>query len=248
MKSASITFRIMVILAIDTTTRAGSVAIVRADAVLSAGTGPGGDAVLYDAEGDAAVTHGQRLPADIMRAVDGAGLRIDEVDLLAVAAGPGSFTGLRVGIATVQGLAMACGRRVVPVSVLEALARAGPEPARATGAWMDAQRGQVFAALYGPDGAELAGPTALTPEKTLEAWRGLASIAEVQFIGDGALRYAGLLTRAGASRLAPAPPLARVIAGIAAAAPERAVLPHAIVPIYVRRPDAELARERRADP
>jgi tRNA threonylcarbamoyladenosine biosynthesis protein TsaB len=248
MKSASITFRIMVILAIDTTTRAGSVAIVRADAVLTAGTGPGGDAVLYDAEGDAAVTHGQRLPADIMRAVDGAGLRIDEVDLFAVAAGPGSFTGLRVGIATVQGLAMAHGRRVVPVSVLEALARAGAEPGAPVGAWMDAQRGQVFGALYAPDGSALAGPTALTPEETIEAWRGLTSLADVQFIGDGALRYAEALEREGARQIAPAPPLARVIAGIAAAAPERAVLPHAIVPIYVRRPDAELARDRRAGP
>jgi tRNA threonylcarbamoyladenosine biosynthesis protein TsaB len=239
MKSASITFRIMTILAIDTTTRAGSVAIVR------------GGAVLYDAEGDGAVTHGQRLPADIMRAVDAAGLRIDEVDLFAVAAGPGSFTGLRVGIATVQGLAMAHGRRVVPVSVLEALARAGAEPGRAVGAWVDAQRGQVFAALYAPDGTVLASPTALTPDETLDAWRDLASVAplaDVQFIGDGTLRYADALERAGARRIAPAPPLARVIALIAAGGPERAVLPHAIVPVYVRRPDAELARDRRAAP
>jgi tRNA threonylcarbamoyladenosine biosynthesis protein TsaB len=248
MESASITFRIMTILAIDTTTRAGSVAIVRGDAVLRGGAVLGDDAVLYDAEGDGAVTHGQRLPGDIMRAVEGAGLRLEEVELFAVAAGPGSFTGLRVGIATVQGLAMACGRRVVPVSVLEALGRAGAGPAHPTGAWMDAQRGQVFAALYAPDGTVLAGPTALTPNETLDAWRGLASVAEIQFIGDGAVRYADDLERAGARRIAPAPPLARVIALIAAGAPQRAVLPHAIVPVYVRRPDAELARDRRAAP
>jgi tRNA threonylcarbamoyladenosine biosynthesis protein TsaB len=226
----------MTILAIDTTSRAGSLAILRAGAVL------------YDAEGDPAVTHGQRLPTDIMRAVAAAGLRIDEVELFAVAAGPGSFTGLRVGIATVQGLAMAHGRRVVAVPVLEALARAAAAPARAIGAWMDAQRGQVFAALYGPGGTVLAGPTALAPEETLDAWRGLAPVAEVQFIGDGARRHAAALERAGARHIAGAPPLARVIGEIAAAEPERAVLPHAIVPVYVRRPDAELARERRAGP
>jgi tRNA threonylcarbamoyladenosine biosynthesis protein TsaB len=226
----------MTILAIDTTTRAGSVAILR------------GDAVVYDAEGDPAITHGQRLPGDLMRAVAAAGLSIDEVERFAVAAGPGSFTGLRVGIATVQGLAMALGRRVVPVSVLEALARAGAGSASAVGAWMDAQRGQVFAALYGPDGAVLASPTAQTPEATLDAWRGLAPIAEVQFIGDGAQRHARVLERAGARLIADAPPLAPVIARIAAGMPGRAMLPHAIVPVYVRKSDAELARERRTAP
>lgn len=224
----------MVILAIDTTSRAGSVAILR------------GGTIVYEAEGDPDVTHGQRLPADIMRAAAAAGLRIDAVELFAVAAGPGSFTGLRIGIATVQGLAMAHARRVVPVPVLEALARAGAGPARMVGAWMDAQRGQVFAALYGSDGTVLASPTALTPEETLEAWRDLAPVGEVQFIGDGALRHAAALEHAGARHVLGPPPLAPVVAHIAAAAPERAVRPHAIVPIYVRRPDAELARERRA--
>jgi tRNA threonylcarbamoyladenosine biosynthesis protein TsaB len=235
-ESASITFGIMTILAIDTTSRAGSLAVLRAGVVL------------YDAEGDPAVTHGQRLPTDVMRALAAVGLRIDEVELFAVAAGPGSFTGLRVGIATVQGLAMAHGRRVVAVSVLEALARAGAATAQATGAWMDAQRGQVFAALYGPGGTVLAGPTALTPEETLDAWRGLAPLGEVQFIGDGARRYADVLARAGARHVAGPPPLARIVGQIAAAEPDRAVLPHAIVPVYVRRSDAELARERRTGP
>jgi tRNA threonylcarbamoyladenosine biosynthesis protein TsaB len=225
----------MTILAIDTTSRAGSLAVLRAGVVL------------YDAEGDPAVTHGQRLPADVMRALAAVGLRIDEVELFAVAAGPGSFTGLRVGIATVQGLAMAHGRRVVAVSVLEALARAGGATP-ATGAWMDAQRGQVFAALYGPGGTVLAGPTALTPEETLDAWRSRVRISEVQFIGDGARRYADVLARAGARHVAGPPPLARIVGQMADAEPDRAVLPHAIVPVYVRRPDAELARERRAGP
>jgi tRNA threonylcarbamoyladenosine biosynthesis protein TsaB len=226
----------MTILAIDTTSRAGSLAIVR------------GGTVLYEAEGDPAVTHGQRLPAGIAQALAAAGLGIDTVDLFAVAAGPGSFTGLRVGIATVQGLAMAHGRRVVPVSVLEALARAGGNQEHPTGAWMDAQRGQVFAALFGRAGDVLVGPTAETPAKTLDAWRVHARIEEVRFIGDGAIRYADDLAQAGACDVLPPPPLAAIVGQIAAEAPERAVLPHAIVPIYVRRPDAELARDRRAGP
>ncbi len=68
------------------------------------------------------------------------------------------------------------------------------------------------------------------------------------FIGDGAVRYeAAIRERFGpGARILPAPPLAGIIGQLAAAAPDRAVLPHAVVPIYVRRPDVELARSRRA--
>ena len=133
----------MIILALDTTTRAGSAAVLR-DGV-----------VLAELSGDPALTHGQRLPGELMRVLAQADVRIEDVDLFAVAAGPGSFTGLRVGIATVQGLAMARSRRVVPVSTLDALAWAAANAAgaaanadRRIAAWMDAQRGDVFAALY----------------------------------------------------------------------------------------------------
>ena len=101
----------MHILALDTTTREGSIAVAR-DRTL-----------LYECAGDAARTHGERLPSDIMRALESAGIGLADLDLLAVAAGPGSFTGLRVGISAVQGLAMARSLRVVPVPTLEALAR-----------------------------------------------------------------------------------------------------------------------------
>src|SRR3712207_3323697 len=106
----------MLILALDTTTRAGSAALVR------------DGAIVREHVGDPLLTHGQRLPADLMQLIAAAGMTLDAVDLFAVAAGPGSFTGLRVGIATVQGLAMATGKRIVPVSVLDALARAAQLP------------------------------------------------------------------------------------------------------------------------
>ena len=63
--------------------------------------------VLIELTGDAATTHGARLPADIARTLSAAGVAFDTVDLLAVVAGPGSFTGLRIGIASMQGLAFA---------------------------------------------------------------------------------------------------------------------------------------------
>lgn len=229
----------MIVLGLDTTTRAGSVAIVR------------DGAVVYEAAGDPAVTHGQRLPADLIRAVEAAGVDIRDVDLFAVAAGPGSFTGLRVGIATAQGLAMAHGRRVAGISVLDALAWSAAGPVEAIGAWVDAQREQVFAALYGPDRRTLLAPaTALSPAATLDAWRGLAAPSRIRFLGDGAVRYAGSIAEAGGA-VAPADTPARLaplVARMAAAEPGRAVLPHAVMPVYIRRPDAELARARRSGP
>lgn len=182
-----------------------------------------------------------------MRVLEMAGLQLPDVTLLAVAAGPGSFTGLRVGIATVQGLAMASGLRIVPVSALEALARAGRNADRPVGAWMDAQRHEVYAALYGPDGEALRiPPVAAKASAVLAAWAGEA--ADALFIGDGAVRYRDDIVGAAGDRhpdIVPPPPLAGLIGQIAATHPERAVLPHAVVPIYVRKSDAELARDRR---
>jgi tRNA threonylcarbamoyladenosine biosynthesis protein TsaB len=211
------------------------------------------EVVLVELCGDPGVTHGERLPGDLMRALDRAGVPVTDLDLLAVATGPGSFTGLRVGIASMQGLAFARGLKIVPVSTLEALARVGAahvERETAVAPWIDAQRGQVFAALYASDASSvLATPSAAAPADTLAAWRSVIADRSVLFAGDGALRYRDLI----AARLGPCgrileplTPLAGVVASIAAGEPGRAVLPHAVVPTYVRRPDAELARERSA--
>ena len=83
-----------------------------------------------------------------MRALEAASVSLRDLDLLAVAAGPGSFTGLRVGIAAMQGLAMALDRRIVPVSILDALAHLGADGHQLIATWVDAQRGEVFSALY----------------------------------------------------------------------------------------------------
>jgi tRNA threonylcarbamoyladenosine biosynthesis protein TsaB len=225
----------VLVLSLDTTTRAGSVAVVRDTDVLAL------------IAGDASLTHGARLPGDLQRALQAAQVVLEAIDLLAVCAGPGSFTGLRVGISAMQGLAMAASRRVVPVSALDALSSAAADSSRPIAAWMDAQRGEVFAALYDEGGRRLLRePTALTPERTLEAWGEAIAGGRLRFVGDGAARYADLIrSRTGPDvEILDAPPLAGVIGRLAAASPERAVLPHAIVPIYIRRPDAEIAKER----
>lgn len=226
----------MLILSLDTTTRAGSAAVARDGRVLAEMTG------------DPALTHGQRLPGDLMRLIDAAGVALEDIELFAVAAGPGSFTGLRVGIATVQGLATAAGRLVVPVSTLDALAHTVDPPPARLGAWMDAQRGEVFAALYDSARHAVTEPTSAGADATLSAWASALHLGDVTFVGDGAVRYADAIRDRLGERAAivhPAPLLAGAIGTLAWERRDHAVLPHAVVPIYIRKPDAELARARR---
>ena len=221
----------MLILALDTTTRSGSLAVVRDGAIVAEMTG------------DAQLTHGQRLPADVARVADAAGVSLRDIELFAVAAGPGSFTGLRVGIAAIQGLAFALNRRVVPVSTLDAIAERPRTAGARVAAWMDAQRQEVFASIPGEIDA-----TSGSPEDILSAWLSETDLRGIEFHGDGAVRYADRIHHVLGNYVrvaATTPPLAGSIGAIAERESQRAVVPHAIVPIYVRRSDAELARDRR---
>jgi tRNA threonylcarbamoyladenosine biosynthesis protein TsaB len=231
----------MRVLALDTTTRPGSVAVIE------------DGRVIVDAPGDATRSHAERLPGEITDALASAGLATADIDLFAVACGPGSFTGLRIGIATIQGLAFVHGTRVAAISALRALgeaAAAGRSEGTLVGAWMDAHRGDVFTALYRieqPAAAEVARlveleePMVSAPEATLVRWRGLGVPRAI--CGDGASKYGELLPSS--IVVVEAPPLAGVIGrlALAAARDELTVAPAGIQPLYVRRPDAELAWE-----
>jgi tRNA threonylcarbamoyladenosine biosynthesis protein TsaB len=231
----------MLVLALDTTTRQGSAALSRNGVLLGTYAG------------DASVTHGVRLPGDLLRLLSAHGVRVADVDLFAVAAGPGSFTGMRVGIATQQGFAVANNRPLIGVSALDALnhvvSSLSPEsvvlsPDSEVAAWMDAQRGQVFSALFCGDRA-IEGPTVERPADILGRW---GSRAPRVFAGDGALEYVTLIEQIvpGANVVSNLPPLAPSIAQLAEELfrTRGPVAPDVIRPIYVRRSDAELARER----
>jgi tRNA threonylcarbamoyladenosine biosynthesis protein TsaB len=246
-----IRFYLVVILALDTTTRAGSVAVLDDDTVVSS------------VPGDGSLTHGERLPAEIARAVDQAGLNLHAIQLIAVASGPGAFTGLRIGLAAAQGLAMVLNLPVIGVSSLDALAFATwpqvVQPKLTTlWAWMDAQRGEVFAARYEPrrDGADDWAPKDLPvvgePAQLLPLIDTSGS-GPIVIVGDGALKHRQAIEAwsNGAWQVVEAPAMLASAIGMLGhrlATRGFAGAPHALQPLYVRRPDAELERERRTTP
>jgi tRNA threonylcarbamoyladenosine biosynthesis protein TsaB len=237
----------VIVIALDTTTRSGSVALVVDDRIVD------------ERAGDGVRTHAQRLPAEIVAIAGAHDVALADVDLYAVASGPGSFTGLRIGIATIQGLAFVLGRRVAGIPTLDALAHAGgvdlPRGA-VVAAWMDAHRGEVFAAAYrvtespGTRGVRLAqvdAPAAGNPAATLGRWRDRLDPAPAMFVGDGAVVYADAITAVyPAAVILAAPLLAGTIGQLAIARREALVEPGALRALYVRRPDVELERERKA--
>jgi tRNA threonylcarbamoyladenosine biosynthesis protein TsaB len=219
----------MVILSLDTTTKTPSCAVVR-DGI-----------VVLEQPGDPAQSHGSRLPGDLMALLAASGLTIRDIDAFAVATGPGSFTGLRIGIATMQGLAFATGKPLAGVSAFDALAAIAGAPRVAT--WVDAWRGEVYAALY-ENGREIEPPVVARPDDLLESLEGQPTL----FIGDGASTFRALITQTLGANGRIAEPAAPLLAGAVAqlASTETMLPPHAIRPVYVRRPDAELARDQRA--
>lgn len=229
----------MLILSLDTTTRGGSCAVTDNDRVL---------AVIA---GDESRTHAERLPTELAQALEQAGVAREQIDLLAVAIGPGAFTGLRIGLAAMQGLAMALNRPVAGVSALDALAaQVSSGAARYVVPWMDAQRGDVFAALVdGESHAELEPASTASPQVLLEQWKPRIAGGRTLFIGDAVERDGERIRQAGGATRPPAllaPHIA--ILGRRMAEQGKAGPPHRLEPIYVRRPDAEIERERRGTP
>jgi tRNA threonylcarbamoyladenosine biosynthesis protein TsaB len=236
----------MRVLALDTTTRSGSVALIEDDRVVE------------ERAGDGARAQVERLPHELIAIAAAHDLTVADIDLFAVATGPGSFTGLRIGIATVQGLAFVGQRRIAGVSALDAAAHVAAldaPPGSIVAAWMDAHRHEVFAALYRVAAVPPFDPARLIaidaarvgdPVATLERWRDQLP-RDAIFVGDGAEKYAGTIAREmTAVRNFGAPLLAGAIGRLASAQSRLGgtVSAAGIQPLYVRRPDVELARDR----
>jgi tRNA threonylcarbamoyladenosine biosynthesis protein TsaB len=233
----------MRILAFDTATRATSVALDEVE-------------LRDDPPGGARPRHTTRLMPLIVEALDRTQTEWSEIDRIAVGIGPGTFTGLRIGVATARSLSRARGIPVVGVSTLESLAlnatvidTAAGTGAKADGsdavlAVLDARRGEVFAGAWHLEEPrrQLLAPRALAPEELGELVRDFG--LRVRAIGDGAVEFRAVLERSGALIPADGSTLNRVSAVNHArlARTLAATDPDEIRPEYLRLPDAELAR------
>lgn len=228
----------MRVLALDTTSRAGSAAVID------------DDRLLIERGGDAARSLAERMPTDLLDTLDVCGLTVQDIDLFAVASGPGPFTTLRIGIATIQGMALVTGKQVVAVSALEALATlVGQSLPSGTclGVWTDAFRHDVFSALFTVGRAtqsveEVDGAVVDAPATVWARWATTGRSPTVM-AGEGALLYRSVIPAEVDVR--PSAPLAAVIARMAIRRVQEGLAAHpaAVQPLYVRRPDAEIIRE-----
>ncbi len=241
----------MIVLGLDTSTSATAAALRLADGRTTqarddpaAGAHPG---------------HATRLLAMAHELLAAADVSWRQVDRIAVGVGPGTFTGLRVGVATARGLAQSLSAELVGVSSLRALAAGAlahepPATERSAPAMVlaviDARRGEVFAGAYesGEDEPrELTPARAVAPEALAEvlAKAGDARGLRGQWlaVGDGAVRFRAQLERAGVAVPEDASPLHRVSAAVVCELAVRApaASPQALTPDYRRPPDAELA-------
>jgi tRNA threonylcarbamoyladenosine biosynthesis protein TsaB len=228
----------VIVLGLDTATSATVAGVLREGAVFE---------VRDDPAPGARPAHAGRLLGAAEEALAAAGVGWDSLDRIAVGVGPGSFTGLRIGIATARALAQARGLPIVGVSTLEALAR-GAGDAPLVLAVLDARRGEAFAAAWqtleqGSGGRVLISvegfaPAALSPDALAERVRALS--AAPLAVGDGAVRFRDSLEAAGA--LVPpdedgvhrlrAEPVCRL------GAEGRPTHRDSLLPDYLREPDA----------
>jgi tRNA threonylcarbamoyladenosine biosynthesis protein TsaB len=228
------------ILGFDTATDDVTVALTRAGEAMTEAH--------VDAREGPVPRHARVLMVEIERAVEAAG-DWEAVGLICVGVGPGSFTGLRIGVATARALGQARGLRVAPVVTLEALAAGIGDVAgeRARLAVIDARRKEAFAALYGPGDEVLWPPFVGAPDEL--AGRVASWDAPPLAAGDGSVRFRAQLEAAGAEVLPDTDPAHRISARqvCVLGAGAEAVRPAAIEPMYLRRPDAELWHERDTD-
>ena len=214
----------MRVLAVDTSSPRGSLAVAGPEGVLA-------EARVVTSEG-----HSRWLLPAVEALLKGLGLEPRALDLFAVTTGPGSFTGLRVGLGSVQGLALAGGRPCVGLPTLDVLAESTAGSSGTIVALTDAFRGEVYSGVYDAAG-RLRGERRVGP---------LAAVLEglpagSAFVGDAAVEHREAILQAVPGAVFPdwarflAPPLAAVALRLAAAG--ATVSPSELRPLYLRAAD-----------
>ena len=187
---------------------------------------------------DIRVTHSERLLVAVDRLLADAGWRAAELDGIAVAVGPGSFTGLRIGVSTAKGLGLALGLPIAPVPTLDALASGLPFAAIPVVPVLDARKGEVYASCYRWRDGEMHREWEYLAVPPTELARRLTE--PVVTCGDGAASVLSPFARiAPAARQLPSPACVAEL-GHALLASERGVSAAELSPIYLRPSEAEL--------
>jgi tRNA threonylcarbamoyladenosine biosynthesis protein TsaB len=202
------------VLALDTTGESGSIALVENGQLIE-------EVALESPDGFAHV-----LFVEIERLLDRHQLALKDIDVFAAASGPGSFTGVRVGLTAVKGLAEATGRGVIAISNLQVLAMFGTRELRAT--IIDARRGEIYGGLHNA----LLEPVCDEVVMKVDTWLAALPAGDIEFISRG---YA-----LGRPMIEAPAALAGAVGRIAASRIELAKDPAEIDANYVRRSDAEL--------
>lgn len=223
----------MIILAVETSTPWASVALVEDDHILT-------EVVI-----EKGLTHSKTLLPSVNEMLSNRKLTVFDLDLLAVGAGPGSFTGLRIGLSAVKGLAWAASKPLVGVNSLETMAQGTPLHLSPLCPMMDARKSEVYSAVYERNGNGLScrlPMAAISPEDLAR------SITEkTYFFGDGAEKYSEVMSgilkeKFVRTKETPDYPKATVTAVMARKLYENGIKsdPALITPIYIRPSDAEL--------
>jgi tRNA threonylcarbamoyladenosine biosynthesis protein TsaB len=220
----------MHILAFDTCLGGVSVAVVRVD--------PAGTRVLFESCERRRAGHAERLMPMIIAALAGAGVGFADIGRIAVTRGPGSFTGVRTGIAAARGLALAIGCPAVGVGCLAAIACGAraelgeTSSGRPLAVALDARLGMVFFQQFPATGKAPGVPLLLAPQACAEALAGAPAIV----VGSAATAVLQAAAAVGAeARLPEAEPRASVVAVLASGAVDEEPLK----PLYLRAPDAK---------
>jgi tRNA threonylcarbamoyladenosine biosynthesis protein TsaB len=205
------------------------------------------ETILYDVVINSGLNHSETLLPAVEHACSQLKVKIDDIDLLACTLGPGSFTGLRVGISTLKGLLLACGKPAVGVSALAALALNVTDNSALIYSLMDAGRGQVYAACYRYDNQDLliqvSGESVVDPGKIV-----FDPAEDIILVGGGALKYRDILTGK-AKNVKMASGMQQYIRGFAVGVLGREKYfrnelldPDTVVPVYLRAADAKLGK------
>ncbi|MDP3110961.1 MAG: tRNA (adenosine(37)-N6)-threonylcarbamoyltransferase complex dimerization subunit type 1 TsaB [Thermodesulfovibrionales bacterium] len=228
----------MKILAIDTSTMLGGIAIM--------------DELNLIAETrlNVKATHSERLMAEIEHCLKQSSLKISDIDVFAVAIGPGSFTGLRIGLSAVKGLSYATGKPIVSVPTLDALALNFPYSRYPVCTMLDARKKEVYAALFEWDNdnfKKLTNETSINPEEFMRNVLLRGEYDKIIFAGEGAVIYKDKIIEvmgekaifASPEKTVPSPANVAYI-GFKKALRGEFSEPVSLVPIYIRRSEAEV--------